>query len=35
VLWDGGAIDPVGDLFAPAGYKRDVARALLEQAAAA
>ena len=35
VLWDGGALDPVGDLFAPAGYKRDVARALLERAAAA
>jgi carbon-monoxide dehydrogenase medium subunit len=35
VLWDGGALDPVGDLFAPAGYKREVARALLEQAAAA
>ena len=34
VLWDG-ALDPVGDLFAPAGYKRDVARALLERAAAA
>ena len=34
VLWDGGALDPVGDLFAPAGYKRDVARALLEHAAA-
>ncbi len=35
VLWGGGALDPVGDLFAPAGYKRDVARALVEQAAAA
>ena len=22
MLWDGGALDPVGDLFAPAGYKR-------------
>jgi aerobic carbon-monoxide dehydrogenase medium subunit len=35
MLWDGGALDPVGDLFAPAGYKLDVARALFEQAAAA
>ena len=35
VLWDGGELDPVGDLFAPAGYKREVARALIEQAAAA
>jgi len=35
VLWDGGTLDPVGDLFAPAGYKRDVARLLIEQAVAA
>lgn len=35
MLWDGGALDPVGDLFAPAGYKLDVARALIEKAAAA
>jgi CO/xanthine dehydrogenase FAD-binding subunit len=34
VLWDGGALDPVGDLFAQAGYKRDVARVLIEQATA-
>ncbi len=32
VLYDGGAIDPVGDLFAPAGYKREVALALIERA---
>jgi len=35
VLWDGGDVDPVGDLFAPAGYKRQVAQALLEQVGAA
>jgi carbon-monoxide dehydrogenase medium subunit len=32
VLWDGGELDPVGDLFAPAGYKREVAQALIERA---
>ncbi len=32
VLWDGNGLEPVGDLFAPAGYKRDVARALIEKA---
>jgi aerobic carbon-monoxide dehydrogenase medium subunit len=32
VLWDGGELDPIGDLFAPAGYKREVARALIERA---
>jgi hypothetical protein len=35
MLWEGGALDPVGDLFAPAGYRGDVARALIEQTAAA
>ena len=35
VIWEAGELDPVGDLFAPAGYKREVARALVEQAAAA
>ena len=35
VLWDGGELEPVGDLFAPAGYKREVAKALVEQALAA
>ena len=34
VLWDGGELDPVGDLFAPAGYKREVAAALIERATA-
>jgi aerobic carbon-monoxide dehydrogenase medium subunit len=34
VLWDGGELDPVGDLFAPAGYKREVAQALIEKATA-
>jgi aerobic carbon-monoxide dehydrogenase medium subunit len=34
IFWDGGRLDPVGDLFAPAGYKLDVARALIEQTAA-
>jgi aerobic carbon-monoxide dehydrogenase medium subunit len=32
VLWDGSALEPVGDLFAPVGYKRDVAKALVERA---
>ena len=32
VLWDGGELDPIGDLFAPAGYKREVARALIARA---
>ena len=32
VLWDGGELVPVGDLFAPAGYKREVAAALIEKA---
>ena len=32
VLWDGAELDPTGDLFAPAGYKRQVAAALIEQA---
>ena len=32
VLWDGGELEPVGDLFAPAGYKREVAAALIEKA---
>jgi carbon-monoxide dehydrogenase medium subunit len=31
VLWDGGELDPLGDLFAPAGYKREVAAALIEK----
>jgi aerobic carbon-monoxide dehydrogenase medium subunit len=35
VLWDGGELEPVGDLFAPAGYKREVAKALVERALAA
>jgi len=34
VLWEGGELDPVGDLFAPAGYKREVARSLIEKATA-
>jgi hypothetical protein len=29
VLHDGGELDPIGDLFAPAGYKRAVAERLL------
>jgi len=33
-LWDGGRLDPVGDLFAPAGYKSEVARRLVEEAMA-
>jgi carbon-monoxide dehydrogenase medium subunit len=32
VLYDGGELEPVGDLFAPAGYKREVALALIERA---
>jgi len=32
VLWDGGDLEPVGDLFAPAGYKREVAASLVERA---
>jgi aerobic carbon-monoxide dehydrogenase medium subunit len=32
VLWDGGELDPIGDLFAPSGYKQDVARALIARA---
>jgi aerobic carbon-monoxide dehydrogenase medium subunit len=32
VLWDGGELDPIGDLFAPGGYKREVALALIERA---
>jgi carbon-monoxide dehydrogenase medium subunit len=32
VLFDGAQLDPVGDLFAPAGYKRGVALALVERA---
>jgi carbon-monoxide dehydrogenase medium subunit len=35
VLWDGGPVDPVGDLFAPAGYKTEVARKLVHEAMAA
>jgi carbon-monoxide dehydrogenase medium subunit len=35
MLWDGGRLDPVGDLFAPAGYKNDVARMLVDKARAA
>ncbi|HEY7692515.1 MAG TPA: FAD binding domain-containing protein [Gaiellaceae bacterium] len=35
VLWDGGELEPVGDLFAPADYKREIARALIERARAA
>jgi aerobic carbon-monoxide dehydrogenase medium subunit len=31
VLWEGGELDPLGDLFAPAGYKREVAAALIEK----
>ena len=34
VLWDGGGVEPVGDLFAPAGYKGDIAKALVEKALA-
>jgi len=32
VFWNETGLDPVGDLFAPAGYKRDVAKALVERA---
>jgi aerobic carbon-monoxide dehydrogenase medium subunit len=32
VLWDGGELDPIGDLFAPAGYKQELARALIARA---
>jgi len=32
VLWDENGLEPVGDLFAPAGYKRGVAKALVERA---
>jgi len=35
VLWDGGELEPVGDLFAPADYKQEVAKALIERAVAA
>ena len=31
VLWDGGDLDPTGDLFAPVDYKRGVAEALIER----
>jgi aerobic carbon-monoxide dehydrogenase medium subunit len=31
VLWDGGELDPIGDLFAPAGCKRELAAALIER----
>jgi 2-furoyl-CoA dehydrogenase FAD binding subunit len=31
VLWDGGDLDPIGDLFAPADYKRSVAEALIDR----
>jgi aerobic carbon-monoxide dehydrogenase medium subunit len=34
VLWDGGELEAVGDLFSPAGYKREVAKALVEKALA-
>ncbi len=34
VLWDGGELDPIGDIFAPADYKRGIAQALLERVAA-
>jgi carbon-monoxide dehydrogenase medium subunit len=32
VLYDGGDIEPIGDLFAPSGYKRQLARTLIERA---
>ena len=32
VLWDGNQLEPVGDLFAQAGYKREVAQTLIEKA---
>src|SRR5581483_10473514 len=31
VLWDGGELEPIGDLYAPAGYKRAVAERLIAQ----
>ncbi len=31
MLWDGGELEPIGDLFAPAGYKRAIAARLVEQ----
>jgi carbon-monoxide dehydrogenase medium subunit len=31
VLWSGGELEPIGDLFAPGGYKRAVAAALIER----
>jgi carbon-monoxide dehydrogenase medium subunit len=31
MLWDGGELEAIGDLFAPAEYKRGVAAALIEQ----
>ena len=31
VLWNGGGVEPIGDLFAPAGYKADVAKQLVER----
>jgi aerobic carbon-monoxide dehydrogenase medium subunit len=31
VLWDGGELDPIGDLFAPAGYKRAIAERLVAE----
>jgi carbon-monoxide dehydrogenase medium subunit len=32
VLWEGGELEPAGDLFAPAGYKRELAAALIARA---
>ena len=29
VLWDGGDLEPIGDIFAPAGYKRAIAERLI------
>jgi aerobic carbon-monoxide dehydrogenase medium subunit len=31
VLWDGGELEPIGDLFAPAGYKRAIAERLIAE----
>ena len=31
VLWAGGNLEPIGDMFAPAGYKREIAAALIEK----
>jgi aerobic carbon-monoxide dehydrogenase medium subunit len=31
VLWDGGDLEPIGDLFAPEDYKRGIAEALIER----